>query len=110
MIGDAFLLDAADPTVAARHFRDHWLPRLDELDERAIASAERSLDRAAYITEQAARQLRSHLRGLCTLCRAAPMASGSDICDACIAEADELADEERARERDRDAATTVAEA
>lgn len=100
MIPAAFLIDAGDVVVAAKHLRDHWLPRLEELGERELEAAVETLDRAAYVTEQAARRIRSHVRGLCVLCRAAPQASGSDICDACIDEADELAALEHARGSD----------
>jgi hypothetical protein len=100
MIPAAFLLDAGDTAVNARHFRDHWLPRLEELGERELEAAADMLDRSAYVTEQAARRIRAHLRGLCVICRAAPQEAGSDACDACIAEAEELAEAEHARGSD----------
>jgi hypothetical protein len=100
MIPAAFLLDAGNVVVDAKHVRDHWLPRLDELDERELEAAAGMLDRSAYVAEQAARRIRSHLRGLCVIGRGAPMASGSDACDACIDEAEELAEAEHARGSD----------
>lgn len=60
--GDAFLLDVAEPLVACRHLRDHWLPRLDVVDDVALASASRTLDRATYVVERARHAVDVELR------------------------------------------------
>jgi hypothetical protein len=60
--GDAFLLDAGEPAAAVKVLEDLWLPRLEDLDDRALEAAVATLDRAAYKAEQAARRIRAHRR------------------------------------------------
>jgi hypothetical protein len=60
--GDAFLLDAGEPAAAVKVLEELWLPRLEDLDDRALEAAVATLDRAAYKSEQAARRIRAHRR------------------------------------------------
>lgn len=97
---DLVLLDAGDVSVAAKAFARAYLhpDREDDVDEDTARRAAALLERGAYHAERAAARLRALADGRCDLCHQRPKASGSDACDLCIDEAEELAAEEHRRE------------
>lgn len=89
------LLAAGEALKPAREIRYLKPGAFDDVTGDELEAGIRNLRALSYSCQQGATALERELRVRCVLCRLHEQESGSDLCEGCLAEADELAEEFR---------------